>query len=366
MNITIVGAGNGGTTLAADLSLKGHSITLLKTSNKLHNEHFNTLLNNNGNIVFKDLDKQFSTKIHKVTTCFKEAFLNEPQLVILFIQTKYHENIIKKLAPYLRDDQIILLEPGYLSTAYFKKHCGHLNLIIAEAVSTPIDCRITAPGEVQVLYKNIRNPIGIYPTTRKKEALDVLNQLDYNFIALDSVGEAALHNPNLIVHTIGAIMSIPRIEHSKGDYWMYKEVFTESIWNLVEHLDDEKMQVLRALNLKPIPYVDACKFRNSKDLTINAKVVFLDYAQHNSPSGPTVSNSRYVTEDVPEGLVLLESLGEMLTIKTPVCSSLIDISSACLNINFRENGRTVDKLGKKIVCEILGIDQKPSALVSNF
>lgn len=31
MKITIIGAGNGGTALAADLSYKGHFVTLLKT-----------------------------------------------------------------------------------------------------------------------------------------------------------------------------------------------------------------------------------------------------------------------------------------------------------------------------------------------
>lgn len=357
MKITIVGAGNGGTTLAADLSLKGHTITLLKTSNKLHLEHFSALVQNEGRIIFKDLDSSVETRIHKITTSFEDSFSDNPQLIILYIQTNYHENIIKKIAPYLKDNQVVLIEPGYLSTAYFKKHCGDLELIIAEAESSPIDCRITAPGEVQVLFRNIRNPIGIYPVNRKDEAMAVLGQLDYNFTILDSVVEAALHNPNLIVHTIGAIMSIPRIEYSKGDYWMYREVFTPSVWNLVEKLDAEKMGILSALNLKPVSYLEACKFRNSKDLNADAKAVFFNYAQNSSPSGPTVSNSRYATEDVPEGLVLLESLGEVLNIKTPVCSALIDIASACLGTNFRDGGRTVDRLEKEIILEILDIDK---------
>ncbi|MGN4425593.1 NAD/NADP octopine/nopaline dehydrogenase family protein [Bacillus cereus group sp. MYBK30-1] len=355
MKITIVGAGNGGTTLAADLSFKGHEVTLLKTSNKLHNKNFNYLLQNNGEIIFKDLDEINLVKINRVTTCFEEAFSNNPQLIILFIQTSYHEEIIKRIAPYLKDDQTILVEPGYLSTAFFKKYCGHLNLIIAEAESSPIDCRITAPGEVQVLFKNVRNPIGIYPRYRKEEGMLLLNQLDYNFTALDSVVEAALHNPNLIVHTVGAIMSIPRIEFSEGDYWMYREVFTPSVWNLVEKLDNEKLEILSALSLEPVPYVEACKFRNSIDLNIDAKAVFFDYAKNHSPSGPDVSNSRYITEDVPEGLVLLESLGKVLNVNTPVCSALIDIASGCLNSDFRKNGRTVDRLDKKIIMEILGV-----------
>ncbi len=353
MNITVVGAGNGGTTIAADLSLKGHAVTLFKTSTQIHNENFNYLQRHSGKIIFNDIEDCCVTHLHRVTTSLDEAFMDSPQIVIVYVQTNYHEEVIRRIAPHLQDNQVVLLEPGYLSTAYLTKYCGHLKLIIAEAESSPIDCRIIAPGEVQVLFKNIRNPIGIYPVSSKNEAMSHLDQLQYNFSLLDSVAEAALHNPNLIVHTVGAIMSIPRIEFSKGDYWMYREVFTPSVWKLVEKLDAEKMALLRALKLKPVPYIEACKFRNSKELDIDAKTVFFDFAQNSSPSGPTASNSRYITEDVPEGLVLMESLAKILKVSAPVCTALIEVAAACLNTDFRKAGRTVERLGADNVQKIL-------------
>lgn len=117
----------------------------------------------------------------------------------------------------------------------------------------------------------------------------------------------------------------------------------------------KKMEVLRALDIEPISYLEASKIRNSKDETIDAKKVFFDYAQNDSIKGPAVSNSRYITEDVSQGLVLLESLGELLDVGTSVCSALIDIASACLNTDFRENGRTVKRLGGRILTDLLGI-----------
>jgi opine dehydrogenase len=345
LNITIIGSGNGGTTIAADLSLKGHNVTLLKSSNKLNNEHFEKIQSNGGLIEIDYFGEKSIAKLQKVTSSFEEALTTDTQLVIIYVQTNYHESLIKKISNYLHDNQVILIEPGYLSTAYFLKYC-HKDIIITEAESSPIDCRIVEPGKVKTLFQNVRNPIGVFPLDKMNEAKNILSKLDYPFTYVDSVVEVALNNPNLIVHTIGAIMSIPRIEYSQGDYWMYKEVFTPSIWNLVERLDKEKMDILEKLNLNVISYVDACRFRNSEDLSIDSRKVFFDYAQNGSPSGPTVSNSRYVTEDVSQGLVMLESLGKVLNIPTPICSSLINIASACLDIDFRKDGRTVETLGE--------------------
>lgn len=345
MNITILGAGNGGTTVAVDLKLKGHQVTLLKTSDKLHNEHFNAICKNEGRIILHEEKTKVEATLDLVTTDFSKALTKETELIIIYIQTNYHETLIQKLSSYLHDGQIILIEPGYLSTLYFIKYCPKLDLTIVEAESSPLDCRIVAPAEVSILFRNIRNPIGIYPQKNAEKALNELAALQYNFTLLDSVIESALHNPNLIVHTIGAIMSIPRIEYTDGQYWMYKEVFTSSVWNLVEALDEEKMAVLASFNLKKLSYVEACKFRNSQDLSLDAKTIFEDYAKNSSTKGPFVSNSRYITEDVPEGLVLLETLAKRYNIKTPICTSLINLAGACLQTDFREHGRTIEHLG---------------------
>ena len=48
------------------------------------------------------------------------------------------------------------------------------------------------------------------------KAKEKLEKLGFPFTYLSSVVEAALHKPNLIVHTVGAIMSIPRIEKPKA------------------------------------------------------------------------------------------------------------------------------------------------------
>ena len=138
---------------------------------------------------------------------------------------------------------------------------------------------------------------------------------------------------------------------------MYKEVFTPHIWNLVLALDNEKIRVLNALGLPGISYVEACKLRNSKE-DGDATEVFFDYAENSSPEGPYEPDSRYILEDVSQGLVMLESLGRVLDINTPVCTALIDCSSAIIATDFRKNGRTVEVLGKDNIKKIIADSKK--------
>ena len=351
MKITVIGCGNAGTTIAADLSLKGHDVTILKTSKSIHNEHFN-YVKERKSVYLDDMGKEKKAEISCVTTNLDEAITIQTDLIIVYVQTNYHEDIIKKISPYLHDGQMIMFEPGYLSTAYLLNNTDK-KVISIEAESSPIDCRIVRPGHCRVLFKNVRNPIGIYPRIEADKAFDKLCELEYHFTLMESVLEAALHNPNLIVHTIGAIMSVPRIEYSKGEYWMYKEVFTPKVWNLVENLDSEKMNVLAALGLKRIEYVEACKYRNFENEDIDAKGAFFDYANNYSPKGPDIPDSRYITEDVSQGLCLLESLGNILSVDMKTTTALIDIASALLKRDFRKEGRNVERLGTDALHRII-------------
>jgi len=352
LNISILGAGHAGTAVAADLSLRGHEVTLIKTSRAMHDDNFDHLLERGGEVCLLEDGKERRTKIARVTRDL--SCIGSSEIVIVYVQTGFHEQLIMRMRPYLKDGQILLLNPGYYSTAYVLRHCPDVDLGIVEAQSSFIDCRIQKPGEVKVFFRNVRNPLGIYPPKSGERIRAALDRLGFPFVYLDCVTEAALHNPNLIVHTVGAIMSIPRIEKTKGDYSMYREAFTPSVWNILESLDNEKMDVMEKMGCPRMSYAEACKYRNSLDDGRDGKEVFYSYAEMpGQMSGPETIDSRFITEDVPQGLVLLESLGAMFGVETPVCTSLIDIASAALERDLRSGGRTVDRLGEDILKKII-------------
>ena len=355
MKIAVLGAGNAGCAVAADLSIKGFEVTLIKTSEHMHNDNYIFLEQNNGRITLIEGEEEKETQIYKITKNIQE--IKNQDMIIIYIQTKYHEDLIKRISKYLNEKQIVIINPGYLSTAYMLKYCNKLPIIV-EAESSFIDCRIINPGIIKVGFRNVRNPVGVYPKSKTQDVKKRLKGLGYHLEYITTI-EAALHNPNMIVHTVGAVMSIPRIEKTNGEYCMYHEVFTPSVWKILEGLDGEKMDIMEKLGFERLSYVEACKYRNSLNEERDAKEVFFWYAAMPSRAkGPTKVDSRYISEDVPEGLVMLETLGKELNISTSICTSLIEIASAALGRDLRKEGRTIDRLGKDNINMILEDSKK--------
>ncbi len=353
MKIAVLGAGNSGCALAADYAGRGHEVTLIKTSHSLHDDNFSHLTENGGIMVMDEFGTEKVCQISRLTREVSEVRGHE--VVLLCTQTGFHRQVLERVIPCLEAGQILLINPGYLSTAYALGLGLKEGVIVAEAESNFIDGRISSPGHFKVGFRNVRNPLGIYPAEKTDEASAILNQMGTPFVYLKSVAEAALHNPNMIVHTVGAVMSIPRIEATGGDYCMYHEVFTPSVWSLLEALDTEKMNILEALGFERLSYAEACKFRNSLDESRDGREVFFEYAaMPERAKGPQSVKSRYITEDVSQGLALMESLGEVLDIRVPVCRALIELASAALKTDFRKDGRTLKRLGEENVRRILG------------
>jgi opine dehydrogenase len=60
---------------------------------------------------------------------------------------------------------------------------------------------------------------------------------------------------------------------------------------------------------------------------------------------PKSMDHKYVTEDVPCGLVAMAALGDAVGVTTPVIDGLIALSGAMLGRDFTREGRTLDALG---------------------
>ena len=342
MRVSVLGTGNVGIAIAADLSIKGHDVTLIKTSDR-PSAAFDRL-HANGNMVFlKENGRYTETKVSRLTDDLSHT--KDADVVFVTIQSTYHEELYNRIAQYVRGSQVIVCICSYMSSFYLSRMCQEVPMI-AETTGPYLEGRVELedkPGEVvfRVGCRLTNSPLSMFHDNRKEECMDIISQLYDGFNPCYSVIESALLNPNMVLHTVGAIMSIPRIEYSDGQFCMYREAYThknKSTLNIMLKLDEEKKYVLKALGARPIDIMEAGGFLKGWDS-------FFEYSESDDRAiSPTSVRSRYITEDVSQGLVLLESIAWRSGVQCHLTTALIDIASAALGEDFRKSGRNIYKL----------------------
>ena len=345
MNITIIGCGNSGLIHAAKLMQKGHEICLLKTSDV--NNSFYDIIQNEGGYHVKDVttDTSFFAKPEFITKDPEKA-IQFGDIIFITTTTLQHESVAKLISPYVRDGQTIILIPGYMGSLIFKKYINK-DVTYSEWETTAYNGRIMDNSYVKITFYNPRNAISVLPLSKTDEVLDLLSTFFENTkYTRKNILESALHNPNMIVHTIGMTFSASRIEYSKGEFWMYREAFTDSVINVIKEFDVQKNKVLNAFGCESLEYFEAAKWRNEEDLSIDAMDVFKSFAE-SSNKGPTLLKHRYIFEDVPIGLGLFVSLGKIAGIDTSIAESIITLTSSLVGVNLKENARTMSYLLNK-------------------
>ena len=331
--------------MAGVYGLKGHQVTLCKLGATLHQPNFERIAATN-RIEVRGIEGEGVVTLRRVTRDPGEA-LDGAEVVLVFYVSNFHEEVARRLAPHLRDGQLVVLGPGYAGSLLFEAACARVgntsDVLYAELETLPHSCRIVEPGVIEICSKNYRHPLATFPASRVQSAVDRLTPVLGECVAKSNILEVALHNPNLSIHTAGTIMSAAHIEQSGDSFAMYKHAFSESIWKIVNKIDAEKMAVMERVGGKPTPYFEEFVLRTFEDLTTDPMKGFEHYANE-APKGPNTIQTRYLTEDVPMGLGLLSSLGRCAGIPTPMSDSFIHLACAIHDRDYWAEARTVEKL----------------------
>lgn len=336
---------------AADLSIKGHEVSLIKTSTR-ESEAFERLKANGNRIFLKENGEYVKAAIRDVSMNLGKVA--DAEVIFITLQSTYHEELISKLTRYLRGGQILVIFCSYGSSFYVRRLCPEVPPV-AETTGPYLEGRTELddmPGEVvfRVGCRLTRCPLSLCQEEGSRAMTVIKLCRLYNGFSLEyDVLECALLNPNMVLHTVGSIMSIPRIEYTGGNFCMYREAYARSnkaTLNIMLALDKEKMSVLKKLG-----YPETDIFQSGGFLGDRMESFYAYSESKDRAISPTSVRSRYITEDVSQGLVLLESIANLCGIQTPIASALIDIADAALDEDFRKNGRTAARLGLGMVAQ---------------
>jgi opine dehydrogenase len=345
-NFTVIGAGNGGKTMAAHLALMGFSVTLYNRTP----EHVE-IIRKRGGIELESEDEggpHGFAKIDRVTSDIGEA-LKQSDVVMVVLPSSAHAAIAKASAEHLRDGHIVILHPGRTCGALefskvIRENGCTADVTIAEAETFIYASRSEGPAKARIFGIKEAVPLAALPATRTQQVLDAIIDAYPQFIDGGDVLHTGLNNMGAIFHPALTLLNAGWIETTHGDYQFYIDGVSPSVARMLEVLDRERVTVASALGLRARTSLEWLQ------LAYNVGGANLHEAIHNQPGyygikAPSSLNHRYLFEDVPMSLVPIASLGIRYGVSVRGMKSIIRIANIIHSTDYWRRGRTVESLG---------------------
>ena len=345
--IAVIGAGNGGFAMAADLTLSGYEVSLFELPR--YETNIVDVREIGGiEITGAGAPRTGFAELALVTTNIEEAIEGCSSIMVV-TQAMAHKEVANLLSSVIKPDQCVFLLPGTAGAVLFGK-IFHENGVtpeigIAEALTLPYACRKTGSASVNVSRLTGRLGLGSFPGKNIDKVFSTFQEIYPLSFKMDNALEVGICNANIILHPIPTLLSISRIEFSKGNFYIYNEAYTPSVEKVIDAVDGEIAEVLKGLGFSSKS--SKAIFEKRYETTWAKKRE--EFRKLVGSKGPFDAKSRYITEDVPIGMVLIASLGKLLAISTPILDSIINLCAVLNDTNYWKTGRTLDKLGLEVM-----------------
>jgi opine dehydrogenase len=355
--VAVLGAGNGGHAVAAHLALLGFRVNLFELP--AFASRFENVAESK-EIRVEGIPGSYTARLNLATTDIARA-VDGVETIFIVTPAFGHRVMAEVCAPHVQNGQTICLMPGSggsLEVArIFRRLKVDKNVDLAESTTLPFGARLKEPGVVSLFAQAVILPTGVFPA---KDTADVVPNLQRYFpmiLPARDVLEAAINNPNPIVHPAAVLFSAARIEHSHGEFYLYAEGLTPAVARTYEALNRERIAVCRALGYtlyhwNNLDFETATLGETEEECRLRILCSSMDacFGQNSilpglKMRGPADMQDRYITEDVPFGLVLTSTLGMLLRIPTSTHDAVIQLASVINRTDYWETGRGVKELG---------------------
>jgi opine dehydrogenase len=351
-NIAVLGGGNGAFITAADLKLRGHRVSIGELPALAKNIE--------GILKSKTIELQIVgnpgikgglAKLDTVTTEMKEA-LKGAEVVLMILPAFAQKPFAEACVPYLEDGQIVVLTPGNFggaiefSNILRKKGRGQKVAIVE------MECMIysgfkSSPTVAWVsgFKKGLR--VAAYPGKETEKVMKKLLMVYPELRPAKNVLETGLRNLNTVVHAPIMIHNAGWIEKTKGDFLFYWDGCTPGVAHSAEAVDRERLTLGRALGLELTSAIDVSLEWYGHEGTKGSSLyeVLSTNPVYVKDTAPPTLHHRFLLEDVPYGMVPMESLGKVAGVPTAVTSAIITLASELTQIDFRSQARDLTYFG---------------------
>lgn len=333
--VFVCGAGHQGLSMSAHLALNGLTVNLWNRTPENIQAVVDTGVIHCSGIV------NGSAKIARVSSKIADVVAD---FVMVTTPSNAHKDVAKELAPFVHKNMVVVLNPGRtfgaIEFAEELKKCGVKELPhIAETQTIVYTCR-----------KNGKNSICIFALKKGVEIAAVRgSDMDYImllmpkclkdlFKVVDSVGQTSLSNVGMVLHCAPVMMNIGWIESEKSDFKYYYDGISKSIAHFLKKIDQERQAVAKAEGFN----VESVKDWIIRTYNVSGETLF-ECIRNNKAyweiDAPPTINTRYIFEDVPNGLVPIEAMGIACGVHTPNITTIINLASSIMDQDYRHTGR---------------------------
>lgn len=333
--VFVCGAGHQGYSMAAHLALHGVKVNLWNRTQS----HIQEVI---------DSKKIHCSGVTNGTAVLAKASSDIADVIADFVMvttpSSAHKDIARMLAPYVHRDMIVVLNPGRTFGAIefaeeLKKHGAAELPHIAETQTIVYTCRKSGPSSTtifalkdEVEIAAIRGSDIDYIMSRMPDCLRPY------YMVVPSVGWTSLSNIGMILHCAPVLMNIGWIESDKVDFKYYYDGISRSIARFLEKLDAERCAVASAEGF----HVESLKTWLGRTYHSYGRDLYesiQNNAAYKEIDAPPTINTRYIFEDVPNGLVPVEAMGREFGVPTPNISTIIDLACSVMDADYRSTGR---------------------------
>ena len=343
--IAVLGGGNGAYAMAADLTLKGFEVNLCEAPE--FKESFSKTLERQEICLVDARGKQRTVKLSMVTMDFEQA-ISETDYIMMVIPAIGHKHFFSSIMPYLKDGQTIVTWPGNYSALLFAnmliKEGIKRDVTLAEGHTLPWGCRLEAPGRTRIFVDAWRLLLAAFPAKNTDRVVNDLESI-YPVVRGESVLATSLNNLNPIVHPIGTILNAGWINTLGKDFYLYEHGTTLSVAKVIKAVYEEVARTGEAIGMKLLEYPEESFWSKSTIMSVYFRAPGDMEDTVANIAGPSSMKSRYITEDVPYGLVPTAQLARKFNVDIPIIDATINLASVINQTDYYQEGRSLRELG---------------------
>lgn len=258
-------------------------------------------------------------------------------LIVACVQRGSHRSLGEQLTRIMRDDQMLLLNPGSLGGALeiaeiFRNHGRSLPLV-AET-STLTHCARPIAGGVRMTLFVRHVFCAAMPAARTPEMLAALIPYYPHLAAAQSVLETGLYNGNPVLHPAIALLNAANIERNEGSFRFYGDGMSPAVARLIDAVDGERQALAKAYGISLIPEPVLSKMQGYADHDDTLRC-YRDSAIFGPLLAPDTLDHRYMHEDVGEGMVTWLALAEVAGVRLPTVEAMVTLAEAATGQDYR-------------------------------